>query len=393
MVPAIPRSEWMLDPALSFLNHGSFGATPRVLLEKQHMLQNEMEAEPVRFLEREIFTRLAEARRRLAAFVGARTEDLVFVPNATTAVNAVLRSFPLKSGDRVLVTDHAHNACRNTAGFVCAQSGGEVTVAKVPFPIRSSDEVVDALLSAVTTRTRLAVIEHVTSPTALVFPVERLVQELESRGVHTLVDGAHAPGMLPLQIDRLGASFYTGNCHKWMCAPKGAALLWVRQDMQESVRPLAISHGATSPRPGASRYEVEFSWTGTDDPSAYLSVPSAIDHFASALPGGWNALRARNRSLALAARDLLCAALEIEHPAPDDMIGALVSVPLPLTAGEFRPDVLQRTLFEAHRIEVPVIHWPKPPHRLLRVSAQAYNSLAEYEALAAVLREKVRNTL
>jgi len=384
---------WSLDPAITFLNHGSFGACPRVVLAAQQRWRERLEAEPVRFMVRELEPALDAARAALADFVCARPEDLVFVPNATTGVNTVLAGLPLAPGDELLTTDHAYRACRNALDRVAARSGARVVAVRVPFPLQDPGEVVSALLAAAGPRTRLAVIDHVTSPTGLVLPVERLVPELQARGIDVLVDGAHAPGMLPLRLDELGAAYYTGNCHKWVCAPKGAALLHVRADRQAGVVPLVTSHGASSPRTDRSRFQLEFGWTGTDDPSACLAVPDALSFLGGLLPGGWPALMAANRALALRARDLLCDALEVPAPAPDTMLGSLASVPLPdgrrdEPPGPFDLDPLQEALFREQRIEVPVFAWPEPPRRLLRVAAQAYNSPAQYERLAAVLHAR-----
>jgi isopenicillin-N epimerase len=381
---------WTLDPDVVFLNHGSFGACPRVVLAFQSELRARMERQPVQFLARELEGRLDEARAALAAFVGAEPADLAFVPNATTGVNAVLRSFDFAAGDELLTTTHAYNACRNALLYVAERSGARVVTADVPFPLRAADEVVAAVLAAVGPHTRLALLDHVTSQTGLVFPLAELVRALEARGVPTLVDGAHALGMLPLDMGAIGAAYYTGNCHKWLCAPKGAGFLHVRRDLQSSVRPLSISHGARLARADRSRFLLEFDWTGTLDPTAYLSVPEAIRVMGSMLPGGWDALRAANRGLALAARRTLCAALAIPVPAPDDMIGSLAS--LPIADGSPEPpasalycDPLQDALRERAGIEVPIIPWPAPPKRLLRVSAQLYNVAADYERLADAL--------
>ncbi len=383
-------SPWLLDPAVDFLNHGSFGSCPRPVLEAQQAWRERLEREPVQFLAGELEGLMDAARGELAVFLGADPDDLAVMGNATTGVNAVLRSLPWEAGDEILLTDHGYNACRNAAAFVAQRAGARLVEARVPFPLRSPDQVMEAVLGAVTPRTKLALLDHVTSPTGLVFPLADLVAALEARGVDALVDGAHAPGMLPLDLTRLGAAYYTGNCHKWLCAPKGAAFLHVRRDRQERIRPLVISHGASVTRPGRSRFRLEFDWQGTFDPSAFLSVPAALRFLEKRLPGGWPALMDANRRLARRGRDLLCAALEIPPPAPDEMLGALAAVPLPDGSPEpptspLYQEPLQQALLARHGIQVPVVPWPQPPRRLLRISAQAYNDEAQYARLAAAL--------
>ena len=391
--PASLAQSWSLAPGLIFLNHGSFGACPTEVLRHQAALRAEMEANPVRFLSRALDDRLDAARQSLATFVGADADDLAFVTNATGGVNAVLRSLTLAAGDELLTTDHAYGACKNTLDYVAGRAGARVVVAKVPFPLASAAEVVEAVLAKVTARTRLALLDHVTSPTALVLPVEPLTAALVARGVEVLIDGAHAPGMVELDLRSLGATYYSGNCHKWLCAPKGSAFLWVRGDRRSDVRPLTISHGASATKPGRSRFRLEFDWTGTSDPTAWLTVPKAIEHVGSLLPGGWPAVMARNRELALEARRLLCDAARTPPPCPEAMLGSLAAVVLPDSVttdiGWRRPDPIQRRLFDGWGIEVPIMSWPSVPRRLIRISAQLYNTRDHYVRLAEALGKEL----
>lgn len=394
--PLVDLALWPLEPEIRFLNHGSFGSCPLAVLEWQNELRCRLEREPITFFVRDLEALLEEARNKLAVFIGADSDDLVLVPNATTGVNAVLRSLEFQPDDELLVTDHEYNACRNALNYVVERTGARLRVAHIPFPLKSADETVQSIVAAITPRTRLLLIDHVTSQTGMVMPVAEIVRRLADQGIDTLVDGAHAPGMVPLNLKALGAAYYTGNCHKWICAPKGAALLHVRRDRQDRVRPLVISHGANSPRTDRSRFQIEFGWMGTSDPTAGLSIPRAIEYLGSLVPGGWPAIMKRNRDLALAARKLLCRTLNIGMPCPDEMIGSLVSLPIP-DATSNQPsksplylDPWQDVLMARHKIEVPIIPWPAPPKRQLRISAQLYNSLPQYELLANAMRELIR---
>jgi isopenicillin-N epimerase len=391
-VPSPLLRHFTLDPAVTFLNHGSFGACPRPVQEAQQRERERLEAEPVRYLARELEGRLDQVREELAAFLGAEPRDLAFVPNATTAVNAVVRSLDLAPGHELLALDQGYNACLNVLRHAAARSGARLVLAAVPFPLASEGEAVEAVLRAASPRTRLALVDHVASPTGLVLPVARIVRALEGRGVPVLVDGAHAPGMVPLDLASVGASYYAGNCHKWLCAPKGAGFLHVRRELQAAVRPAVISHGANSPRADRSRFLVEFDWVGTTDPTAVLSIPAALRFMGSLLPGGWPEVMRRNRALALEARALLASALGAAPPAPDSMVGSLAALRLPdgTPAAPRSPlyqDALQDALLERFGIEVPVVPWPAPPRRLLRISAQLYNDLGDYQRLAAALGE------
>ena len=311
-------------------------------------------------------------------------------------MNAVLRSLDLDKFDELLVTTQEYNACRNTLDYVATVSGAKVVLVEVPFPITSPDVVVERVLEKVTDRTRLLLIDHVTSQTALIFPVQQIVNELTRRGIDTLVDGAHAPGSLPLDLDAIGAAYYAGNLHKWVCAPKGAAFLYVRENRRAGVRPVSISHGANSARRDRSRFLLEFDWTGTFDPTPWLCVPHSLRFLAGLLPGGWVSIVQRNHELALEARDLLCATLQIEKPAPDAMLGAMAAVPLPdgmqSEAPSLYGDPLQDQLLFEHHIEVPIVPWPAPPKRVLRVSAAIYNVMEDYETLAKALASALSNS-
>jgi isopenicillin-N epimerase len=382
------RHLWHLDERVTFLNHGSFGACPRAVMEAAQAVRMELEREPVRFLVGELEARLDEARSVVGVLVGAAADDLVFVPNATTGVSTVLASLTLAPGDELLVTDHAYNACRNALERTAERAGARVRVASLPFPTPGDDAVVEAVLGEVTPRTRLALVDQVTSPTALVLPVRRLVAELAARGVDTLVDAAHAPGMVRMHLDGVGAAYTAGNFHKWLCAPKGAGFLHVRRDRQAGVHPLVTSHGRSSPRRDRSRFHLEHDWTGTFDPAPYLCVPDAI-RFLERLPGGIAGWMATNHQAALAARRTLCAALQVAPPCPDEMVGAMASLLLPLREareGWYGPfDPLQEALFSRFAIEVPVFSFSG--HTLFRVSTPAYVTPADVDRLAAALVE------
>ena len=373
------RDAWRLDDSTHFLNHGSFGATPRVVLERQRELRDQLEAEPVRFMVRELEPLLDAARNRLADFVVARAADLAFVTNATTGVNAVLRSLDFQPGDELLTTNHGYNACTNVLRFVAERTGVKVVIAPVPFPASSAEVLAHAVLAGVTGRTRLVLLDQITSPTALVFPIARLVRELEGRGIPVLVDAAHAPGQVALALDETGASFTTGNLHKWVCAPKGAAFLHVRADWQARIRPAVISHGANSTRKDRSRFQLEFDWVGTQDPTAALCVPAAIDFMGSLVAGGWPALMALNQADAIAARSRLLEVVGGPPPCPPELLGAMASVVVPDA-----PADLGERLFRDFHIEVPVI--PFEGQTLVRVSLQRHVRPGDVPALAAALR-------
>jgi isopenicillin-N epimerase len=404
-MPSDLARHWGLDPAITFLNHGSFGACPRPVLDVQQAWRDQLEAEPVRFLGRELNGRLATVREALGDFVGADPDDLALVTNATGGANAVIRSLRFEAGDEIVTTDHEYNAILNVLRYVAERDGARVVVVRLPFPAIAPDDVVERFVAAVTDRTRLAVISHVTSPTALILPVERIVPELAERGIDTLVDGAHAPGMVALDLDALGAAYYTANLHKWVCAPKGSAFLHVRRDRQAGVRPGTISHGLNAPTDERSRFRLEFDWQGTLDPTPWLAVPAAIDFIGGLVDGGWPAVMARNHELALYGRDALAGSLGGDQlGSPAIMIGAMAALPLPssgplggIEASGSSPldtDPFQLVLYERFGIEVPIGAWPvpavqvvSPPIRSIRISAALHNDAADIDRLVTALGE------
>jgi isopenicillin-N epimerase len=389
---------WSLSPDVCFLNHGSFGACPTAVLDAQSRLRSQMEREPVRFFVEELTPALDAVRERIAAFVHCDPSDLVFVPNATTGVATALMNLRIEPGDEILVNTHEYPACMNNAGAVARRRGASVVRAGLPFPITSAQEAMDAILSCVTDRTRVCLLSHITSPTALVLPIERLVPQLRSRGVDVVVDGAHAIGNVPIDLDALGADCYTSNCHKWLCAPKGAAFLHVRRDRQEGFRPTILSNDAVQGKPGRSQFQVDFDYVGTNDYTACLTIPATMDVMAGMVGGGWDAIRAHNHDLARSGRDLLCERLGVEPPSPQEMSCSIATVILPrhdaglherLAARPTRHhDALQDALMDRHGIEVPV--WPAlGTDRFVRVSAQLYNSIEQYAYLADALVEEL----
>jgi len=375
------KEHFLLDPDVVFLNHGSFGACPRPVFEAYQRYQRELERQPVEFLalERRLPALLDEARVALAGHVGANADNLAFATNATSAVNATVRSLDLGPDDEVLMGDDEYGGMELLWEYVSRRTGARIVR-------RAFDDLVPD------ERTKVLFCSHIEWTSGRLNDVAELCRRAREVGALSIVDGAHAPGQIELDLESLGADVYAGNCHKWLCAPKGSAFLWVRAEQRPGVRPLTISHGANRKKPGRSRFRMEFDWTGTSDPTGWLTVPTAIACVGGMLPGGWPAVMARNHALAVEARTLLCAAAGTPPACPDTMLGSLASVILPDGASEVfwnRPDPLQARLFEEWRIEVPVMSWPAPPRRLIRISAQLYNARAQFARLADALGKEL----
>lgn len=372
--------QWLLEPGVTFLNHGSFGAVPRAVFEEQVRWRERIEASPVEIMGRRCAELIAGAKEKIAPRFGMGAADFGLVTNATEGVNAVLRSLSLQPDDELLTTTHVYNAVRQAMQYVCSRTGASYREVDVPLPAASADELASAILSSLSDRTRLLVIDHVTSPTTIVFPIRQIVSGCRERGVEVLVDGAHAPGMLELDIASIGAAYYAGNLHKWCFAPKGSGFLWVRPDKQADVHPLIISHLY------GQGLDKEFGWQGTRDLSAWLTIPAALDFCDAMQIAG---LREHNHAMAVWAHRLLCDAMDVEPLTPLDgsLLGSMAAMSLPPRLdAEARTsfDRLQQRLYTEFHMEVPLM--VQGPRRLLRVSCQTYNVPEDYLRLGEVLK-------
>ncbi len=378
------RSLFLLRPEVVFLNHGSFGACPRPVFDDYQHWQRELEAQPVEFLASRTQL-LPQARAALATYVGCARDDLVFIPNATTGVSAVARSLPLQEGDEVLCTDHEYGACDRAWQFACQRTGARYVKAQVPLPARTRQEVVDTIWSAVTPRTRVIFISHITSPTAVTFPVEEVIRRARQAGIWTLIDGAHAVGQLPLDLTALDVDFYAGNCHKWLMAPKGTGFLYVRKELQHLVAPPITSWGRPVDAQAPNPFVDEWEWQGTRDIAPFLAVPAAI-HFQQ--EHDWPSVRDRCHELATWVRSALLDLTGTEPLTPDtrEWYEQMVAVQLPPCDGV----ALHERLRREHNVEIPVRTWSG--RQVIRVSVQGYVTRADMETLLKVLPRLLSET-
>lgn len=376
---ALPgASAWALDPEVAYLNHGGFGATPRVVRAEQQTWQDAMERYPARFLIHELPDHLDKVRRQLAGFLGADADGLVFTDNATTGTQTVIAQAGLTRGDEVLVTDHCYPAVLAQLRRLERTSGMTLRVVPVPLPAGDRAAVASTVLAGLSSRTKLVVIDQVASGTGMIFPVREITAECRRNAVPILIDGAHAPGLLPVDLASIGADFWTGNLHKWICAPKASAVLQVAPQWRDTIRPLVASHGF------ADGFQPAFDWTGTRDPSAILAVPAALKFFEEA---GWQTVRQRNSALVKQGADLVSKRIGTTSPEMGELAAAMRLIQLPASIViEDRRD-LERQLFDRYRIVVPVMYqYPGGP-QWLRVCAQLYNTLSDYERLADALAD------
>jgi len=384
---------WNLNPDTIFLNHGSFGACPTSVLEHQYKLRTELESDPIHFFDITSKKLWAEAIETLADFINADKAGMTFVPNATSGVNTILRALSLKPGDEILVPDHTYQACWNTVDFITKRSGAKTVVVPLSLPIENPEQVTKTILNHTTKKTKLALIDTVTSPTGIRLPFEQIVYELQSKGIDVLLDAAHGPGIVSLDLKKLKPAYATGNAHKWLCTPKGSAFLYIREDKRSEINPLSISHGFSVEGNTNEKIRLEFDWTGTQDITPWLCIPKSIEHINSLVEGGWAEIMEHNTNLAIEARNIILEVLETPKLCPDSMIVGLSAVVLPgegvATKTVLEPDPLHTLLYEKYKIQVPVFSWPHHNRRYLRTASYLYNSLEEYEYLAEVLKKEI----
>lgn len=387
------RAVWPLKPGLVYLNHGSYGSCPAYVLERQEELRRRMEYDPTQFFKVDLEGLCDRARDGLSRFINCQPQDLAFMPNGTVAVAVALHSVPLQPGDEVLVTDHEYSATMNELERLCARSGARIVRAHIAVPVTDDDSILGPVLAAITPRTKLIVVSHISSASAIIFPARKLAHAARERGIEILLDGAHTPGQVRIDIADLQPTFYAASCHKWLGAPKGTGFLYVSRHIQPRVRPLSLSCRTHIKRTDRAPFLCDFDYVGTNDYTANLVIPDAIEHVGSQVRGGWDELMVRNHEKIMEARTLVCAQCPVSPLAPEPMIGSMASVALPANPDPTRDcdydDPLQDALLKKHNIQIPVWDMPGIAPRVMRLSAQLYNVRSEYEQLAAALNEEL----
>lgn len=377
------REQFLLRPDVTFLNHGSYGACPRPVFERYQAWQLELEQQPVEFIGRRATGLMQEARSALASYLGADADEVVYFPNVTAALNVVARSLPLKDGDEILTTNHEYGALDRTWRFVGQHTGARYVIQTLPEPLEDHEDVVQAVWAGVTPRTRVLFLSHITSPTAVTLPIARLISRAKAAGIWTVIDGAHAPGQIPIDLHGLDVDFYGGNCHKWLSAPKGAGFLYARRELQHLLEPQVVSWGWDARDPSPSRFIDEQEYQGTRDISAFLTVPAAIEFQAA---NNWSQVQAECHELVRIAREQVSELTGMPPVVPDspEWFAQLGAIPLP--PGDEK--ALKARLYDEFRIEVPIIAWQG--QRFVRVSAQGYTTRADIDRLTGALADLLR---
>jgi isopenicillin-N epimerase len=373
------KKYFLLDPSIHFLNHGSFGATPKPVFREYQRWQRELERQPVEFLGRRIATLMADSRAALGEYVGTHADNLIYAQNATIALNIIAHSLELGPNDEVLATDHEYGAMDRMWRFLSRERGFQYINQQIKTPLTTEENLIHSVWQSVTPRTRVIFFSHITSPTALIFPIEEIIRRARAAGILTIIDGAHAPGQIPLHLDSLGVDFYCGNLHKWLCAPKGAGFLYARSDRQHLLKPLVVSWGYESETPGNSQFVDHHEWWGTRDMAAFLSVPAAIEFQEK---HDWESVRDACHDLAKDALKRICelAGLASLHSQADSWFRQMVAAPLPADTDINR---LKARLYDEYHIEVPLMDWNG--NKLIRISVQGYNTRRDIDELCRAL--------
>src|SRR5215211_2384206 len=372
------KEQFLLDPNIVFLNHGSYGATPKPVFEAYQNWQRRLERQPVLFLGRELPALLLESRVALSEYLKADATDMVYIPNATHGVNIVAHSLQLKHGDEILTTNHEYGACDYTWEFICGKTGAKYVHQPIPLPVHSEEEIADQFWQGVTPQTKVIYFSHITSSTALRLPVEEICRRARRAGILTVIDAAHSPGQIPLDLQKLNADMVFGNAHKWLLNVKGSAFLYVRREVQHLIEPLVVSWGS-NPTPDiatGSRFIDLLQWTGTKDPTAALTVPDAIQFMKD---HDWDTVRCQCHQLLRQAIERICDLTNMPplYPLDSDFYCQMGTAPLPLS----NLTILKSRLYDEHKIEVPLTEWQDKP--FIRISVQGYNTQEDIDALVS----------
>jgi isopenicillin-N epimerase len=375
------KSDFLINPEVIFLNHGSFGACPRPVFEVYQYWQTELENQPVEFLGRRATDLLAKARYELAEFLNIETDEVVYFPNPTTAINMVARSLNLQTGDEILATNHEYGAMDRTWRYICEKTGAQYIQKPIELPVTEPHDFANIFLQGVTDQTKVIFISHITSPSALIFPVAEICARARQAGLITIVDGAHTPGQIPLNLKDIGADIYTGACHKWLCAPKGASFLYANPQIQATLEPLVVSWGFLSEKPGPSQFIDYHEWQGTRDLAAFLSVPAAIKYQRE---NNWPLVQDHCHNLAIKAREEIntLTGLDPISPINPQWFKQMVAIRMP---DEVDHEALQAHLYDQYKIEVPIFCWQD--QKFIRISVQAYNQETDLDKLVQALKE------
>jgi len=381
---------WNLNPNIVHLNHGSFGGSPRYIIEKQKEYIDLLESEPVDFSVRQWYPHYFDNKKALAEYIGTSAHNFYLVPNTTIGINHILHNIR-ESGKQWLTTNHGYGACLHAFHKVGEDKGNEIIKIQIPFPLQDENQILEALNDGISPRTSMAMIDYISSATGILFPIKKIIELLHSKGIKVIVDAAHAPGMIDFVLDELNADYFVANCHKWICSPKGSAFVYVNPKHQQTYKPIFYSFYNDWNTESAAHWSNQFIWEGTKDYSAYLCIKEAIEYLPSLIDGGWSELKHHNKSLALKGAKYIGDKLELELPVPESMLGSIITIPLwddkiPTINFNYYTEV-KNILYDQYKIEVPCFFFPQAPKQYFRISAQLYNSMEQYEYLAASLLE------